>query len=1175
MTDQTFPPGESSGPEMAGRAPLGRVLVIATLALAVGVSLLAPVLALRWAGQPFLGVLLEQTLIVAGRSSVGWTGQEAGLDHPDHVLCIEGVPVSGSNDLAAELWRHEIGDVVTLTVKGLDVAGEWQVRQVQVPLMRFPLQDLVNRFLVTYLVGLVYLILGIWVFAVKGHRPSGRSFAFFCAILALFATGYFDLVSTHRLVRLWTAAVPLAAASAIHLGLVFPQERTFIGKWRILHYLPYVVAAIIAAWGEVVLFDTAQPRAYFVPWRWSFSYAGLAIVTFLGLQLWTRLRPATPEIRQQARIILLGSTAAFTPIVAWVILFAVLRLDLNFQTAMIFPPLVLFPLFIAYAIVRHRLLDLSQVISRGLVYLVLTTITVGGYFLILNLVGQALRVTQLASHPVVLALFVLVLVLFLEPLRRRTQELIDQVFYKTRPNYRRELEDFSRALTATLDMPRLLDMFLERVGTLMHAERGIIYLFEPQANEYTIRRTWGDLVPEALMAVRFRDRDATVKWLKASSKALYLTSSEGQLTPAGLSTEDRARLAVLQATLFVPFSAKGQLIGWLALGPKLTRDLYSPDDLGFLTALADQMAMAIENARLFERSEARARELAILNEVGQTITSTLDLNSVLDLIMRKAVELLDVEAGSLLMLDEAGENLVFQVALGPVGKKIERTHLPVGTGITGIAAREGRPYIVNNARADPRWYSALDKETRFSTQSVLAVPLSVKGEVIGAIEAVNKLNGRPFTEDELTLLTSFASQAAIAIENARLFTQTDQELAERVVELSTLQEIDRQLNETLDFERVMNLGLEWATRTTGALAGSLAAMTRERDGFRLVAMKGYSPGLAVYREKPWPLDKGIAGRVARTGEPALVKDVTQDADYVEAADGTCSQLSVPILREGQVIGIINLESGDPAAFDEGTLAFMQRLADHAAIAMTNARLYADVKAADEAKSEFVSMVSHELKIPMTSIKGYTKLLQMGSGGEISEKQSSFLDIISSSVDRMDALVQDLLDISRIETGRMKLVLEPVRLVTVVDEVVRLLRHEFETRDQTLSISVPSDLPSVRADRARLAQVLTNLLGNAYKYTPSDGSISVRAEIQDGAVLCSVTDNGIGISPQDQKRLFEKFFRADDDLVRQVRGTGLGLSIARSIVELQGGEMWLESELGAGSVFSFTVPVAAA
>lgn len=1173
MTDQAMPRDEFSGPQGTAYTPFSRVLIVATLALAVGVSLLASGLALSWVRLPFLGVILEHTLVVSRQPRPDWAGHEAGLKHPDRILGVDGVGVTDSAALATVLRRYQVGDTVTLEIEEPDGSGGWQVRQAQLPLQRFPLHDLATLFLLPYVVGLIYLALGIWVFVVKSHLASGRSFAFFCAAIALFTASYFDVLSTHRLVRLWTASFPLVAASAIHLGLVFPQERTFIGKWRVLHYLPYAIAAAIAVWGEVILFDAADPRAYFVAWRWGFNYAGLAAVMFLGLVFWTRLHPATPEVRQQARIILLGSTAAFAPIVGWVVVAALFRLHFEFQDAIFFPPLILFPLSIAYAIVRHRLLDVNLVISRSLVYLVLTALIAGSYFFMLNLLGQVFRVAELTGSPVTLALFALALVLFLDPLRRRTQVLVDRVFYKDRPNYRQELEEFSRALTATLDLPRLLDALLERVGALLHAERGLVYLLDLEANEYAIQRIWGAHRPDALMAVRFSDRDATVRWLQASYKASYLVGGDGQLAPRGLSVEERARLTLLQATLCVPFFSKDRLVGWLTLGPKVTRDLYSPDDLNFLTALADQTAISIENARLFERSEARARELTILHEVSHTITSTLDLNDVLNLIMSKVVELLDVEAGSLLMMDEEGKNLVFQVVLGPVKEQIERTQLPIGAGIAGTAAREGQPYIVNNARSDPRWYSSFDKDTRFATQSILAVPLSVKGEVIGVIEAINKRNGRPFTEAELTLLTAFASQAAIAIENARLFTQTDQELAERVTELSTLQEIDRQLNATLDFERVMHLGLDWAMRTTNAVAGSIATMTVEGDGLRLVAMKGYDPEWAVYQDRPVSLDRGIVGRVVRTREVALVADVSQDPDYVEAARGMRSQLTAPIVREDQVLGVITLESRETGFFGERDGAFIRRLADHMAIAMTNARLYADVKAANEAKSEFVSVVSHELKMPMTSIKGYAQLLQMGAGGQISEEQRSFLDVISGNVDRMDTLVRDLLDVSRIETGRIKLELQSVNLAAIVDEVVRLLRQEFEARQHTLAVDVPADLPPVRADRTRLAQVLANLLGNAYKYTPAGGFVNVHAEIQDGLVLCSVADTGIGISAQDQKKLFQKFFRADDKFVREVGGTGLGLSIARSLVELQGGEMWAESKLGQGSVFSFTVPIA--
>jgi len=270
---------------------------------------------------------------------------------------------------------------------------------------------------------------------------------------------------------------------------------------------------------------------------------------------------------------------------------------------------------------------------------------------------------------------------------------------------------------------------------------------------------------------------------------------------------------------------------------------------------------------------------------------------------------------------------------------------------------------------------------------------------------------------------------------------------------------------------------------------------------------------------------------------------------------------------------------------------MTRLADHAAIAIENARLYSDIKRANEAKSEIVSMVSHELKTPMTSIKGYADLMFKGVAGEISEMQQRFLRVIRSNADRMNALVSDLLDISRIESGQLKLHLQSIPIKTVVDEVVQTMQERIKAKELALTVEVPEDLPPVRADEDRLIQVLTNLMSNAYRYTLPGGKISVKATAwpdgpppgeakpvplgeQHVRYLClSVSDTGIGISSQDQTRIFDKFFRGDDPVVRETAGTGLGLSIAKSIVELHDGQIWFQSEPGQGSIFSFTVPLA--
>jgi signal transduction histidine kinase len=401
-----------------------------------------------------------------------------------------------------------------------------------------------------------------------------------------------------------------------------------------------------------------------------------------------------------------------------------------------------------------------------------------------------------------------------------------------------------------------------------------------------------------------------------------------------------------------------------------------------------------------------------------------------------------------------------------------------------------------------------------------------------------------------------------------------------------MQRIDRELNVTLDYSRVMSLTLDWALRMTGADVGLVAVIVETGDGvrgLRFLANHGYPDDLlATYEETAWPLERGIVGRVVRTGPPELVEDVQNDPDYAPVVPGMVAQLTVPIRREEQIVGAIALESSQQGQLDQGALELVMRLADHAAIAIENARLFEQVRQANEAKTDFISFVSHELKQPMTSIKGYTDLLVKGAAGELNEAQHGFLETVRSNTDRMNKLVSDLLDISRIESGRIRLELRRLSVDQVIEDALRTIRRQIEGKRQTLGVNVSPDLPLVWGDRDRVVQILTNLVTNAHKYTPEGGGIAICAKkwsdgrngvAQAEFVMCSVSDTGIGISPEDQERMFTKYFRADDPAVMSVAGTGLGLVITKSLVELHGGEIWVESELGKGSLFAFTIPTA--
>jgi signal transduction histidine kinase len=290
---------------------------------------------------------------------------------------------------------------------------------------------------------------------------------------------------------------------------------------------------------------------------------------------------------------------------------------------------------------------------------------------------------------------------------------------------------------------------------------------------------------------------------------------------------------------------------------------------------------------------------------------------------------------------------------------------------------------------------------------------------------------------------------------------------------------------------------------------------------------------------------------------------------------------VPIHRRDAPIGVLLVECSEKDIPGNETIAFLSRLSDHAAIAISNAQLYADLQSANIAKTEFVSLVSHELKTPMTSIKGYADLLAKGAVGPINDAQSNFLNTIRSNVSRMATLVSDLSDISRIEAGRMRLEYSSLPINDSIMEVIHSAQTQVNEKKQTIELRLSDDNPNVWCDHVRLTQILTNLLSNAIKYTPNTGTITISEQQTNnlwdpkGApeVICvQVSDTGYGISTEDQKKIFQKFFRSEDQNIREAPGTGLGLNITRHLVEMQGGRIWFESQPGKGTSFYFTIPV---
>jgi signal transduction histidine kinase len=628
------------------------------------------------------------------------------------------------------------------------------------------------------------------------------------------------------------------------------------------------------------------------------------------------------------------------------------------------------------------------------------------------------------------------------------------------------------------------------------------------------------------------------------------------------------------AWMGVPLNAGALSIGALSVASRDGAIVYTRGQLELLQAIADQTAGAIVKARLLEETQQRAHQLSTLNEITRQLTSTLDLDLLLQNILENAVGILNCEAGSLFLLDEQTGELVFRVTVGPVATNLIGKRLPPGTGIVGRAVQTRGPVIENEDQLSNSRFTGVDQQTGFVSRSLMAVPLQVKERVTGVIEVINRRDGLPFVQDDQTLLTAFAGQAAVGIENARLFTLTDQELAARVEELSVMQRIDRELNASLEMDRAMRITLDWALRQSSAEAGLIGML--EGQDLRVMSFVGFDDYIANLHDQTMKVELPAMAIAVETGLPQQLA-VASSKDKLITTSHT--QMVIPIRRETTVIGLLYLESTKDSHVD---IDFLTRLTDHAAIAISNAQLYGEVQRANLAKSDFVSFVAHELKNPMTSIKGYTELLAGGAVGQINEMQTNFLHTIKSNVERMSTLVSDLNDNAKIEAGRLRFEYKATSAADLVDDVVRTMKRQIEDKKQILELAIPENLPPMWADRIRVGQVLTNLLSNAYKYTPESGTLEVGVEESenhwdsDGAprvIHLWVKDNGIGLTVEDQQKLFQKFFRSDDPKAREAPGTGLGLNITKSLVEMQGGRIWFESEYRKGTTFHFTVPVA--
>lgn len=544
-----------------------------------------------------------------------------------------------------------------------------------------------------------------------------------------------------------------------------------------------------------------------------------------------------------------------------------------------------------------------------------------------------------------------------------------------------------------------------------------------------------------------------------------------------------------------------------------------------------------------------------LYNVSRVLGSSLDLQVVLDQVMDAIIHLTGAERGFLMLRDDDG-GLTVKAARNLDQQTLTSEQFKFSRTVVNQVLDTTNAILTTNAAEDPRFAGKASIVAQ-SLRSVMATPLRARGNVFGVVYVDSRALAGLFKQEDLDALDAFSAQAAIALDNALLFAETDEELSRRVDQLRQLRRIDLLLNETLDAEKAMQYTLEWACRLSAATSGYLALT--QGDPPQLVTINHY--GLT---------DQDVVPKVLNTVYPGAMDVLESGRSRLIAREDGNNVLVVPIRREQEVIGTVVLIDED-ANFTDDQQDIVERVVARAAVTIENAQLYAAVQEADKAKSEFVGIVAHDLKAPMTGIKGYSELMIMR--GELTDQQRDFLGKIRATVERMEILVSDLADISRIESGHF--LMEETR--TSADEVVQAVRDstlpQFKERNHQWVENIADNLPDLYVDYYRLLQVLTNLVSNAYKYTPDGGTITLSVQPLDDRVQFSVKDTGIGLDEKGMAMLGTKFWRAEDNFTRSQQGTGLGFSITASLVEQMGDYIHIDSKLGEGSTFTFSVATA--